>query len=324
MFMHIDVNPDPIASGASRAERLHGIRRVLIIVLLLNLAVAFAKLGYGAWTGSIAMRADGVQSFLDGLANVVGLVAVAVAARPPDEEHHFGHERYETLASLLIAGMMSVGVIQILQDAFGQLQGGTPPTVNAGSFGVLFATMLVNLGVSIWERRQGQRYASDLLLADAKHTASDIIVSMGVVFGLLGVRMGWTYADSLVSILITFVIAWAAWTIIRDATKVLTDATDVNPRALMRTILETEGVVSAHKLRARSSGGRLLAQVDIAVDPQMPVIEAHDIASRVERSIMNAVGEESQVVVHIEPAIGRHVRPDLLFGDVQVTRHDDE
>lgn len=320
MDMHMHAHPDTNTSGDLRAQRLHGIRRTLIIVLLLNLAVAFAKLGYGLWTGSIAMRADGVQSLLDGLSNVVGLASVAIASRPPDEDHHFGHERYESLASLLIAGMMSVSVIQILQAAVSQLREGTPPSVNSGSFGVLIATMSVNIGVALWERRQGKRHASELLLADARHTASDVVVSLSVIVGLLGVRMGWSRADAVVSIAITVVIAWAAWAIIRTASMVLTDATDVDPRTLMRTILGTDGVISAHKLRARSSGGRLLAQVDIAVDPDIPVIEAHEIASRVEKSIKEVAGIGSQVVVHIEPAIGRHTRPDLLFGDVQRPR----
>ncbi len=307
-------------AGLQRTQRLHGIRQTLWVVLGLNLAVAVAKLGYGLWSDSIAMSADGVQSLLDGLSNVVGLISIAVAARPPDEEHHFGHERYETLASLLIAGMMSVSVIQILQEAIGQLQSDSTPTVNVGSFGVLFATMSVNIGVFLWERCQGQRYKSDLLLADAKHTLSDVVVSLSVVAGLLAVNAGWGKADAVVSIAITAVISWAAWTIIRDASLVLTDATDVDPRELMAAILATEGVVTAHKLRARTSGGRVLAQVDITVDPNLRVSRAHEIASHAERAIKNVAGADSQVVVHIEPAIEPHTRPDLLFGDVQVRR----
>lgn len=301
-----------------RAQRLHEVRRTLIIVLVLNFMVAAAKLGYGYWTGSVAMSADGVQSLLDGLSNVVGLVSVAVAARPPDEEHQFGHERYETLATLLIAAMMSTSVIQILQAAVQQLRQGLEPTVNAGSFGVLLATMSVNIGVALWEWHQGKRHSSDLLLADAKHTASDVVVTLSVIVGLIGVRAGLVFADAVVSIGITLIIAWAAWTIIRDATFVLTDATNIDSRALMRAILETDGVITAHKLMARSSGGRVLAQVDITVDPNITVTDAHEIASRVERSMMKEVGEHSRAIVHVEPAIGRHRRPDTLFGDVRV------
>jgi cation diffusion facilitator family transporter len=294
------------------------VRRTLVIILILNLLVAAAKFGYGYWSGSVAMRADGVQSFLDGLSNVVALVAVAIAARPPDEDHHFGHERYESLASLLIAGMMSVSVVQILQDAVGHLRSGDAPTVNAGSFGVILATMSINIGVATWERRQGRALKSDILLADAKHTTSDVFVSLGVMLGLVLVRLGWTYADAIISIVITGLIAWTAWTIVRDAMAVLTDATDVDARSIMRSILETEGVETAHKLRLRSSGGRVLALVDITVDPGMTVMDGHEIASRVETAVKDKAGADTSVTVHVEPALGRHIRPDMLFGDVTV------
>lgn len=304
----------------SRSERLRIIRRTLIIVLILNLLVAAAKFGYGYWSGSVAMRADGVQSFLDGLSNVVALVSVAIAARPPDEDHHFGHERYESLASLLIAGMMSVSVVQILQDAVGQLRSGDVPIVNAGSFGVILATMSINAGVSVWERRQGRALKSDILIADAKHTASDVFVSLGVLLGLFLVRLGWTQADAIISIVITGLIAWTAWTIVRDAMAVLTDATHADAREVMRSILETEGVETAHKLRMRSSGGRILALVDITVDPRMTVLDGHEIATRVEQAVKHVAGSDTSVTVHVEPALGRHRRPDLLFGDVTVEK----
>jgi cation diffusion facilitator family transporter len=305
----------------SRSVRLRIIRRTLVIVLILNLLVAAAKFGYGYWSGSVAMRADGVQSFLDGLSNVVALVSVAIAARPPDEDHHFGHERYESLASLLIAGMMSVSVVQILQDAFGQLRSGDAPIVNAGSFGVILATMTINVGVAVWERRQGQALKSDILIADAKHTASDVFVSLGVLLGLVLVRFGWTQADAIISIVITGLIAWTAWTIVRDAMAVLTDATHADARKVMRSILETDGVETAHKLRMRSSGGRTLALVDITVDPQMTVLDGHEIATRVEQAVKDVAGADTSVTVHVEPALGRHTRPDMLFGDVTVDKH---
>lgn len=314
-------NPEIAIPGKAPDDGRHAqIRRILLIILVLNLLVATAKFGYGYWSGSVAMRADGVQSFLDGLSNVVGLVSVAIAARPPDEDHHFGHERYETLASLLIAAMMSVSVVQILQDAIGHLRGGESPTVNAGSFGVILATMAVNVGVATWERREGKRLNSEILLADAKHTASDVFVSLSVLVGLIMVRLGWGYADGIISIAITGLIAWAAWTIVRDAMAVLTDATDVDARATMRTILQTEGVETAHKLRMRSSGGRILALVDITVDPELTVLEGHEIASRVEEAVKDVVGADTSVTVHVEPALGRHTRPDMLFGDVRVAK----
>jgi cation diffusion facilitator family transporter len=180
--------------------------------------------------------------------------------------------------------------------------------------------MSINIGVAIWERRQGRVLKSDILLADAKHTTSDVFVSMGVMLGLVLVRFGWTYADAVISIVITALIAWTAWTIVRDAMAVLTDATDVDARSIMRSILETDGVRTAHKLRLRSSGGRVLALVDITVDPLLTVLDGHEIASRVEMAVKERAGADTSVTVHVEPALGRHIRPDMLFGDVTVRK----
>lgn len=293
---------------------------MLIAVLVLNLVVAFAKLGYGLWSRSVAMTADGLQSLLDGFSNVVGLASIAIAARPPDKEHHYGHQRYETLASMIIAMMMAISVIEIVRGAIGQLVRGGTPRVDGGSFAVLICTIGVNLGVAFWERRKGEELSSDFLTADSKHTLSDVAVSTGVIAGLLAVRAGFDKADSLISIVIAGFIAWTAWTIIRDASLVLTDASAVDPRALMEAILHTEGVETAHKLRARSMGGHMLVEVDITVDPRLRVDQAHDVATRVESSVRDVAGRFAQAIIHVEPAIEPHTRPDNLFGDVTIDR----
>jgi len=320
--LHDDNLTPPIAlpEDLGLVERSRGIRRVLLIVLGLNVTVAVAKLGYGLWTGSVAMSADGVQSLLDGMSNVIRLVSIAVAARPPDEEHHFGHDRYETLASLVIAMMMAVSVIEIVRGALGQLIAGAAPRVDAASFGVLICTIAINFAVTGWESRKGQELRSDLLAADAKHTLSDVAVSLGVIVGLLGVRAGFDKADAMVSLIISCVIAWTAWTILRDASLVLTDATNTNPRRLMEAILDTKGVETAHKLRARSMGGRMLIEVDITVDPLLRVEQAHDVATDVEQSVRGVAGQYAQAIVHVEPAVAPHTRPDRLFGDVRGQR----
>jgi len=309
--------PRDSISPPRRSER---IRTVLIVAFALNLFVAVAKLGYGLWTQSVAMTADGLQSLLDGLANIIGLASIAVAARPPVEQHLYGHQRYETLASMIIAMMMSISVIEIVRGAIGQLVEGATPRVNSGSFAVLGCTICINLGVAIWERRKGKELSSDFLAADSKQTLSDVSVSLGVVAGLVGVRMGLEKADALFSIVIAGFIAWAAWTILRDASLVLTDAIAVDPRVLMEAILHTEGVNTAHKLRARSMGGHMLVEVDITVDPLLRVDQAHDVATRVESSVRDVAGRLAQAIIHVEPAVEPHTRPDELFGDVRIDR----
>jgi len=304
-------------ADASRepAGRGKQIRRILVVVLALNLAVAAAKLGYGFVSGSVAMSADGFHSLLDAFANVVGIAGIAVAARPPDREHHFGHGRYETLASMAIGAIMAVGVLEIVQSALGRWQAGETPEVSRLSFGVMLGTMAINAGVTIWERRAARRLRSDLLEADARHTGSDVLVSAAVILGLIGERMGLKGADAAVSLVVAGMVAWAAWGILRDASLVLTDgATDVEPKALLAAILAAPGAITAHNLRVRSSGGRNWVEVHITVAPDLTLKQAHEVSTAVEEAIRDEVGPETQAIVHVEPAEPPHTRPDPIFG----------
>jgi cation diffusion facilitator family transporter len=302
-------------AGRESAGRGNDIRHILLVVLALNLAVAGAKLGYGFVSGSVAMSADGFHSLLDGFANVVGIVGIAVAARPPDREHHFGHGRYETLASMAIGALMAVGVLEIVQSAVGRWQAGEAPQVTRLSFGVMLGTMAVNAGVTIWERRAARRLRSDLLEADARHTGSDVLVSAAVILGLIGERSGLRGADAAVSLIVAAMVAWAAWGILREASLVLTDAaTDVEPKALLAAIVTAPGAITAHNLRVRSSGGRNWVEVHVTVDPELTVKQAHEVATDVESAIRNEIGPETQAIVHVEPAEPPHTRPDPIFG----------
>ncbi len=291
----------------------------MLVVLGLNGLVAAMKLSVGVLTGSVAMAADGVQSLLDGFANVIGLIGIVAAARPPDEQHPYGHERYETIASMAIAGLMTFGVVEIVRSAWGQFQGNDEPRVTALSFAVLIVTIGINAGVSWWERRAARRLRSELLAADAKHTATDVVVSAGVIVGLIAVAAGFTRADAVVSLVIAAVIARTAWVILRDASLVLSDATAIDPRLLMRAVLTAPGVVTAHNLRARSGGGRSWVEVHVTVDPDLRVNQAHAVATGVEEAIRTSAGDTTEVVVHVEPAEPPHTRPDPLFGDPRST-----
>jgi divalent metal cation (Fe/Co/Zn/Cd) transporter len=113
-------------------------------------------------------------------------------------------------------------------------------------------------------------------------------------------------------------IAWAAWKIVREASLVLTDATLGDARALLEAVLAAPGVVTAHNLRARSSGGRLWVEVHVTVDPNLRVRQAHEVATAVERCVRETAGPATQVIVHVEPAEPPHTRPDPLFGDAVV------
>lgn len=295
--------PRPVPPAGRTAE----VRRVLAIILVLNLAVAAAKIAFGLLSGSLAIAADGFHSVLDASGNVVALIGVSVAARPPDPNHPYGHHRYETLTSLGIAALMLLALFALVQQAWDRLQTGGAPEVSTASFVVMVVTLAVNLTVTIWERRAGKRLSSSLLLADARHTTSDIYVSLSVIGALIAVALGYRWADAGITFLIVVAIAWGAWVIVRDATFVLSDAAVAEPGAISATVLAIPGVEGTHNIRSRGGEGWTWVDLHIQVDPGMTVDESHAIASVVAQRVEETLGQPVDVTVHVEPADEVHL-----------------
>src|SRR5690554_6122942 len=208
------------APGLTRPRAATEIRRVLWGVLVLNMLVAGAKMITGILTGAVAMIADGFHSSMDASSNIVGLVGTKIAAQPPDEEHPYGHRRFETLATLAIGGLLLVAAWEILQTMVDRLLYGGEPNVTPLSFVVMISTMVINLGVTIYERRRGHALRSDILLADAAHTASDFFVSLSVLVSLALSALGYAWADIAIALLIVVVIGRVGLGIIRQTSNV--------------------------------------------------------------------------------------------------------
>jgi cation diffusion facilitator family transporter len=295
---------------ASHLQRTRTIQRVLLVVLLLNVAVAAAKLGYGLFSNSLSMTADGLNSLLDGAANVVGLIGLAVAARPADPNHPYGHRRFETLTSLAIALFMILALFEIVQGSVHRLQSHQKPDVTLLSFAVMLVTLLVNLGIAAWQQRVGRRLGSSMLLAGARHTGSDVIVTLAVIAGLIAVRVGYDWADIALSFVVAGVIAWAAWIIVREAALSLSDVAVAPAEQIERAARGVTGVRGIHNIRTRGGEGIIWVDLHIQVDPEMHVEQAHEIASAVAARIEQEIGATSDVTVHIEPADPTHLGPD--------------
>ena len=285
--------------GVARVQR---IRRVLWLVLGLNIAVALAKLIWGHVSGSIAMQADGYHSLFDGASNIIGLIGLGMAARPADRGHPYGHGKYETYASAAIGAMLALAAWAVGSSAIERLvSGGAPPRVDAISFGVMIVTLAVNIGVTTYERRVGTRLGSDILLADAKHTGSDVLVSLGVIAGLVAVRLGYPAADPLLALAVAGAIAYAAWGIFRQAGVTLSDAARIPPDDISEAACEVPGALGCHDVRTRGSRAEVYVDMHVQVAPDMTVEEGHAVAEEVERAICRRFPEVVDVIVHLEP-----------------------
>src|SRR5690348_1465138 len=196
----------------SRSAR---VRRVFIGLLVANLAVVAVKLAVGLASNSLAVLGSAVDSCVDALNNVLALTVVRVASKEPDEEHPYGHGKFETLGALAIVGFLSITCFELVRGSVNQLLAGPRPVAVTGlQLAVLAATLGVN-GLVAWsERRAGTALGSELLLADAAHTRADVFITVGVLGGVLFARQGVWWVDPAVAIAVALAIVRIAYRIV--------------------------------------------------------------------------------------------------------------
>jgi cation diffusion facilitator family transporter len=277
------------------------VRRVLVLTLILNCAVALAKIIWGYVSGSIGMASDGFHSLFDGVSNVVGLAGIWIASRPPDKTHPYGHRKYETLFTIVISAMIFATCLQILRRVYSSFSGGPHAVVSDVSFAVMGVTIAVNLFVMTYEARKGRQLGSEFLVADAMHTRSDLMASLAVVTGLVFTKLGYRLADPMAGVLVTLLIARIGWQIIKHASDVLVDTTRIDIEAVRQVVNRVKGVRDCHEIRTRGHERHIFLDLHVLVDPRMTIKEAHDIAERVERTIKECFPEVADIVVHTEP-----------------------
>ncbi|MGZ3458749.1 MAG: cation diffusion facilitator family transporter [Archangium sp.] len=287
---------------ASLLARNRKVRTVLAAILVANWAVALAKLILGLMSDSAAVTADGAHSFIDGGSNVLGLVAMSVASQPADEDHPYGHGKFEALASLAIGAMIGIAMLELGRMALDSLLHDRHPEVTPFMAGVMVATLLVNLAVTNIERKQGEQLKSPLLLADARHTLSDVGVSLAVLVSIGLVWLGYPKADGIVTLGVMVFVARVAWDIVKQAVGILSDTARLEPRKVADLTLQVTGVLACYDVRSRGMEGTVYVDLKIEVDPQLTTAQAHDLADAVEARLQAELPVVVDVVVHVEPA----------------------
>jgi cation diffusion facilitator family transporter len=298
-----DVATSDDASKTTRARRSSGVRRALLVVLALNALSAGLKMSVGARTGALTVLGAALESVLDMLSNAVAILAVSIAARAPDDDHPYGHEKFETLGTLAIVGFLSISCFELVRHGIAELVGRrTAPSADGTDGALLIFSLLVNLFVVTYERRRGRRLSSTLLLADAAHTASDILVTTLAIASLVLSHQGYLRADALLSVMVALIIAWSGFQILRRSIPILVDARAVDAGQLAAIVGSIPGVVGVRSARSRrTASGHLFAEVTILVDGETSVSAAHDFTDDVERAIERELGT-AEAIVHVEPA----------------------
>lgn len=289
----------------AEVDRQRAVRRVLWVTLVLNLVVAFAKIGYGFATTTLSVRADGFHSLTDGSSNIVGLIGVWLAARPPDEDHPYGHHKFEVIAASLVGLSLLAMAVDVALGAVGRLEGTAPlPRIDAGTFVVLGATLAVNVFVAWWERRRGRELGSAFLESDAAHTASDVLVTISILGAVALVRAGYAIVDVLAACGVAVVIARVGWQVLKRNAAYLTDSAQIDPERIAAIARATPGVEGAHRVRTRGAAAAVHVDLHIQVAGHTRVDDAHEITHDVIAAIRRELPRVVDVVVHTEPDDG--------------------
>ena len=211
------------------------VRRVLQITLLLNIVVMMMKLIVSGYSGSLSLFVDALHSMTDSLNNILGLAANQAAAAKPDREHPYGHHKFEALGALGIAAFLGVTCLEIVRGAIDRvLHGSKPVQISEQMLWVMLVVLAINILVVIYERTVGKSTRSQILLADAAHTMSDVWITILVILGLVGVWGGYQWLDVLLALPVGILVLKSAWEVLTSNLPWLVDEMAIDPEQIRR------------------------------------------------------------------------------------------
>ena len=297
--MRASHGPEPSAAGR---DRYAAVATVLVRVLLLNLAVAVAKIAFGYTSGAISILSDGFHSLTDAASNVAGLVGVRAARQPPDADHPYGHRKYETVAAAAVTVFLLLLVIEVLRNAFNHLSGRSQPhEISIASFVVMLVTVAVNLIVIAYESRAAEQLGSEMLMADATQTRGDVWSSVTVIAALVGARLGVPILDPIAALVVAGFIGHAGYQVARATTGILSDRIVISDAELKQVVMSVPGVLGCEKIRTRGAADHVFLDLHVWMQPDMRLSEAHALSHVVKDRLIARYPQIADAVIHIEP-----------------------
>lgn len=278
------------------------IKKVLIIILILNIAVALFKIVLGIIIKSQSITADGFHSVSDGTSNIIGLIGIYFAAKPVDEDHPYGHRKFETIASMFIVSMLIFIAFNVFSSAIIKFFSPSLINVTFESLGIMFLTLIINIFVASYEFKAGKKLSSQFLIADSAHTKSDIFVSIGVIISLILIKLGFPpIIDSIASVVVGFFILHAAYEIFMENVSILTDRVILTEEEVLNVLNEFPVIKNVHNIRSRGDLDHIFLDMHIRVDANISLDEGHRLMHKIEDKFREVLKKNIDVVIHIEP-----------------------
>jgi cation diffusion facilitator family transporter len=276
---------------------------VLYVTLGLNLLVFSVKLILGLATGSLSLVADALHSVTDSASNILALLAARFSSPEPDEDHPYGRSKFEAIGALGIAAFLGVASFEILSAAVGRFFAPQPPQlrIEGLTLTLMLGVLGINLFVAVYERFWGRALASSLLLADARHTLSDVWVTLTVLLGLAGIHFwGIPWLDQVLAVPVGLLVFWSGWEVLRENVPFLTDRVAIPPKTLRELVLSLPGILDCHDITSRGIPGQMIfIEMHMVVEP-LDVESAHRLTEAVEQLLQQRYGPV-RVTIHLEP-----------------------
>jgi len=280
--------------------------RAATLSILTNVLLLSLKVIVGVATGSLGILAEAAHSLLDLVASGFAYSGIRSANVPPDEEHPYGHEKFENFSGLIQTALLGVTCIWIFYEAGERLLTGFAIEIgNALYYAVIIMmiSVVADLGVSRYLFKSAREYDSSALEADAYHFSTDVYSSIAVLVGLVAAKFGYVIIDPLAAIFVAIIMLITSIRLGRKTTRILVDGAPPKETTtqIEAVIRGNPNITSFHDLRARQAGSSILVDVSIHVLPNLSLEEAHNIAHKLESDIKNSVPHVRESIIHIEP-----------------------
>ncbi|OSM00123.1 putative cation diffusion facilitator family transporter [Magnetofaba australis IT-1] len=280
--------------------------RCILIGAIVNILLSVGKVAAGIIGNSAALVADGVHSASDLVSDAVVWLSSRIARQAPDEEHPYGHGRYETLAILMI-GLLLLGVaVGIVIDAVGRIEdvkSVQTPTMLA--LAAVIVSIISKEGLFHYTKAVGEKHKLRSLIANAWHHRSDAVSSIAAMVGIVGAQMGWPVLDPVAAAVVAAILAKVSYEFIRDAMREFTEsasAVDKEIQERINAVIEGNTEVrSLHLMKARRAGPDVYVEIHLVVNAYLSVSEGHQIAENIRMAVVNGVSDVTDVLVHIDP-----------------------
>ena len=279
-------------------QRDKDVQRIILIEGSVNLLVLVAKTFVGFSTGSLAILSDAIHSLTDVVNNMIAWMVVRLSSTPPDRKHPYGHRKFETLAVFFLASLLVLLSFELALQAITKED--TEIVNSAWGMGIMLAILAINITVSIWQRIWAVRLQSDILLADASHTFSDVLTTVVVIVGWQLSTMGYAWLDRACALGVSALVLYLAYVLFKKSLPILTDEYSVEPELISKAIKDINGLRQIRRIRSRWIGADKSIDLIITVDPHISTDESHKITTTIEQRIEEEFGI-FDISIHVEP-----------------------